>query len=64
LENSVLVPKVMQKSVGLDAVVVMVAILIGGSLGGMIGALLAVPVAVIIEVIARDFLAGIDEEKK
>jgi len=64
LENSVLVPKVMQKSVGLDAVIVMVAILIGGSLGGVIGALLAVPVAVIIEVIGRDYLAGFEEAEK
>ncbi|HPA25261.1 MAG TPA: AI-2E family transporter [bacterium] len=56
LENSVLVPKVMQKSVGLDAVVVVVAILVGGSLGGIVGALLAVPVAVIVEVVAVDFI--------
>lgn len=56
LENSILVPKVMQKSVGLDAVVVMLAILIGGSLGGVIGALLAVPVAAIVEVVIGDIL--------
>ena len=50
LENYVLVPKVMQKSTGLNAVVVMAAILVGGKLGGIVGALLAVPVVSMLEV--------------
>ncbi|HOY56208.1 MAG TPA: AI-2E family transporter [bacterium] len=54
VENSLLVPKIMQKSVGLNPVVVMVAILVGGSLGGVVGALLAVPVAAIIDVVVED----------
>lgn len=54
IENSLLVPKIMEKSVGLNPVVVMVAILVGGSLGGVVGALLAVPVAAIIDVVVED----------
>jgi predicted PurR-regulated permease PerM len=50
LENYILVPKVMQKSTGINAVVVMAAILIGGKLGGVVGALLAVPVVSMLEV--------------
>jgi len=56
LENHILVPKVMQKSVGLNPVIVIVAILIGGKLGGIIGALLAVPVAAMISVFLSDLM--------
>lgn len=43
LENNILVPKIMEKAVGLNPVVIIVAILIGGSLMGVVGALLAIP---------------------
>lgn len=43
LENQVLVPKVMQKAVGLNPVVVILSIMIGTSLMGIAGALLAIP---------------------
>src|SRR5262245_56964801 len=45
IENHLLVPKIMQKQVGVSPVVVIVALLIGGTLLGPIGALLAVPTA-------------------
>jgi len=57
LENHILVPKVMQKAIGLNPVIVIIAILIGSQLGGVIGALLAVPVAAMIEVFLSDILA-------
>ena len=44
-ENHVLVPKVMSRQVGLNAVGVIVALLIGGKLLGIVGAILAVPTA-------------------
>lgn len=44
LENSLIVPKVMQKAVGLDPLLVLLALLIGGRLAGPLGALLAVPI--------------------
>lgn len=43
LENNILVPRIMEKAVGLHPVVVIVVILIGAELMGVIGALLAVP---------------------
>lgn len=43
LENNFLVPKIMEKSVGLNPVIIIVAILIGGNLMGVIGALLSIP---------------------
>ncbi len=43
LENTLLVPKVMQRAVGLNPVVVIIAIMIGANIMGVVGALLAIP---------------------
>jgi predicted PurR-regulated permease PerM len=56
-ENHVLVPKVMERQVGVTAVTVIVALLIGGSLLGIVGALLAVPTAAILQVILTELTA-------
>lgn len=42
-ENNILVPKIMQKAVGLNPVVIIIAILIGANLLGVMGALLSIP---------------------
>lgn len=42
-ENNILVPKIMQKAVGLNPVVILIAILIGAELLGVVGALLSIP---------------------
>ncbi|MFA6197739.1 MAG: AI-2E family transporter [Patescibacteria group bacterium] len=55
LENQLIVPKVMQKSTGLNPVIVIIAMLIGARLGGIIGVMLAVPTAAIIQVFTSDF---------
>jgi predicted PurR-regulated permease PerM len=52
-ENSILVPKVMEKAVGFRPIVTMVAILAGGQIFGIMGALLAVPVSLIISIIFK-----------
>jgi predicted PurR-regulated permease PerM len=54
VENHVLVPKVMERQVGVTAVGVIVALLIGGSLLGVIGAILAVPTAAILQVLFEE----------
>ena len=54
IENHVLVPKVMERQVGVSAVVVIVALLLGGSLLGVIGAILAVPTAAILQVLFEE----------
>jgi predicted PurR-regulated permease PerM len=55
-ENHVLVPKVMSRQVGVSAVTVIVALLIGGDLLGIVGAILAVPTAAIIQVVAAELM--------
>jgi predicted PurR-regulated permease PerM len=57
-ENHILVPKVMQRQVGVSPVTVIVALLIGGNLLGILGALLAVPTAAIIQVLFTELTAG------
>jgi len=54
VENHVLVPKVMERQVGVSAVGVIVALLLGGSLLGVIGAILAVPTAAILQVLFEE----------
>lgn len=54
LENHLLVPLVLGKTVGLNPVAVLMSLLIGGKLAGIPGAILAVPVATIIVEILDD----------
>lgn len=61
VENHVLVPKVMSRQVGISAVTVIVALLLGGSLLGLVGALLAVPSAAIVLVILQELLDARDQ---
>ena len=56
VENHVLVPKVMERQVGVSAVVVIVSLLIGGSLLGVMGAILAVPTAAILQVLFQELV--------
>ena len=58
LEANVLVPKVMEKRVGVSPVAVLVALLIGGELYGLIGAILAIPTAAILSVIVEEIASG------
>lgn len=54
LESHLIVPKVMERAVGLNPLFVIIALLAGGSLMGVFGALLAVPVAVVIATVLED----------
>lgn len=56
LEAHILVPIVMSKSVGLNPILVILAILVGGSLGGILGALIAVPIVAGIAVFVSDVM--------
>jgi predicted PurR-regulated permease PerM len=57
LEGHVLVPKIMQKAVGLNPVVSIVALLVGGKLFGMAGAILAIPVTTACSVVIMELYA-------
>jgi len=53
-ENNIIVPKMMQKVVGLNPIVSIAALLIGFQIGGIVGALLSIPVATAISVFIFD----------
>lgn len=53
LENNFIVPKVMQKAIGFNPLITLVALLIGGRLFGVLGALLSVPITLIISIVIR-----------
>ena len=57
IENHLLVPKIMERQVGVNAGVVIMALLVGGSLLGIVGAILAVPTAAILQVIFQEAMA-------
>ncbi|MDO8639030.1 MAG: AI-2E family transporter [Candidatus Daviesbacteria bacterium] len=55
-EGHVVVPQVMKKAVGLNPLLVILAISVGGRLLGIGGALLAVPIAVVIQIVLQEIL--------
>lgn len=57
LENTVLVPKVMGRQVGLSAVTVIIALGIGSQLMGVVGAILSIPTAAIVLVLFEELVA-------
>ena len=57
VEGSVLQPLVYSKAVQLNALVILIALLVGGQLLGIPGALLAIPVAEIIRIVVTELLA-------
>lgn len=54
LENAVLVPRVMARAVGLNPMITVIALLIGGRVAGVAGILLAIPVVTAISVVLED----------
>jgi predicted PurR-regulated permease PerM len=54
-EGYVLVPKVMEKTVGASPLVVLLALLIGYKLAGILGLLLGVPIAAALTVVLQEF---------
>ena len=56
IENNILVPKVMQKTVGLNPVILIVVMLVGARLAGVVGIILAIPVATAVHIVMVDFI--------
>jgi len=56
VENYVLVPKIMGRTIGANPVVILVAVLVGFKLAGILGMLLAVPVVSAIQVFLDDYI--------
>ncbi len=56
VESHVIVPQVMKRAVGLNPILVILAVTVGSRLLGISGALLAVPIAVVIQVVLEEVL--------
>lgn len=63
-ENHILIPNIMKKATGLNPLVTLIAVLLGGRLAGIVGVILSVPIATIISIILADFFstASADDE--
>lgn len=57
VEGNVLVPRIMEKAVGVSPLTVIIGILIGSTIAGIGGALLAVPVAATVQVVINNVLS-------
>lgn len=53
-ENNIIVPKVMQKAVGVKPLITIVALMIGLKIAGVLGAILAVPTYVVLRIVAEE----------
>lgn len=56
LEGHLVVPQVMKKAVGLNPLLVILAISVGGRLLGLGGALLAVPISVVVQLVTQEII--------
>lgn len=63
LENHILTPLILGKTLGLNPIIVILAILVGGQMAGILGIIISVPVAVVIVEILDD-LARQKEDRK
>jgi predicted PurR-regulated permease PerM len=61
-ENNILIPNIMRKATGLNPLVTLIAVLLGGRVAGLVGVILSVPVATIISIILADFFSTSGEE--
>lgn len=57
LENNILVPKIMERAVGLNPIVIIIGVLIGGKFLGVLGALIAVPLIAMLLIVVKSFKA-------
>ncbi|MFA6551502.1 MAG: AI-2E family transporter [Patescibacteria group bacterium] len=56
VENNILVPKIMQRAVGLNPIVSIAVIMAGIKIGGVVGGILSIPVATAISVLIKDWV--------
>jgi len=64
LEGYVIAPLVMKKAVGLNPVVVILAILIGAKLGGVLGVVISVPIATMVSEVVNDMVRPAPKDEK
>ena len=67
IDNNIIYPKVVGKSVGIPGILVLISVIVGGNIGGLLGVLLGVPIASALYAIAIDWMntkkqSKLDEE--
>ncbi|MBI1862575.1 AI-2E family transporter, partial [Candidatus Microgenomates bacterium] len=62
--NQIVVPIVMKRATGLNPIITLAALIIGGNLGGILGMLLSIPVALFIETLLIEAAAERKNEAK
>lgn len=58
IENSFVVPRVMQKAVGLSPLITILALAIGFKVSGVVGAILAVPLVLVFQTVASEIFSS------
>lgn len=53
-ENNLIVPIIMKKAVGLNPIITLIALIVGGKFGGILGIILAIPLTLFVEVIVLE----------
>lgn len=56
LEGYILVPKIMEKSVGVSPIITLIALAVGARLAGIVGVIVSVPTVIAIQVLAKEYL--------
>lgn len=56
LENSLIVPLIMKRAVGINPIFTLISLIIGGRIGGILGVLLAIPLFLFIETIFTEIM--------
>lgn len=56
LENQIIVPQIMKRAVGLNPIVTLIALIVGGKVGGFLGVLLAIPITLFLETVLVEYL--------
>ena len=60
VENSFLIPRIMKNRVGLPALAILVALLLGSALAGVLGAMVSVPTAVLVAELVDEYVVQKD----
>lgn len=63
IENNLLVPRVMQKAVGINPIISILSILIGAKLAGVVGILIAIPLVTVLSVFIEEMRAARSHEE-
>ena len=60
VENYLLVPKIMERSVGVSPIITLLSLAIGAKLAGVAGVIIAVPILITIQVLAKEYMTSKD----